>query len=157
MLFFQFFLMFAYLNHAGDMNLSRHHSIHSISKPARIVTEQTQTSMNVEATFYCNCEKCCGQWAQYNLTASGTTPIEGKTIAVDPDVIPLGSQILFVEVPSGLEYLQFNPDGSDKVFYAEDTGNRDYISGNRIDIFLNNHDLALQLGVKQFTIEIIPH
>jgi 3D (Asp-Asp-Asp) domain-containing protein len=112
--------------------------------------------INVEATFYCNCPECCGQWAEIGLTASGTIPVEGKTIAVDPEIIPLGSEIIFITVPNGMEYLKTNPDGSDKIFCAEDTGNPDYISGQRIDIYLNDHDLAIELGVKEMQIEVLP-
>ena len=52
------------------------------------------------------------------------------TIAVDPDVIPLGSK---VEI-DGVEYV------------AEDTGGA--IKQKRIDIFVASHSEALKKGVK---------
>lgn len=78
-------------------------------------------------THYCNCKICCGKWSGGN-TASGTYPTEGRTIAVDPSVIPLGSRVVINGV----------------TFIAEDTGKA--IKGNRIDIYVNNHVTALNYG-----------
>lgn len=76
---------------------------------------------------YCPCEKCNGKWAGRH-TASGTVPTASRTIAVDPDVIPLGSEVLI--------------NGS--VYIAEDTGTG--ISGKKIDLFVDSHSRALELG-----------
>lgn len=81
-------------------------------------------------TAYCPCEICCGKWSQYGLTASGTVPEEGRTIAVDKHVIPLGETVTI----DGVEYI------------AEDTGSA--IKGNRIDIFFEDHQTALEFGVQ---------
>ena len=81
-------------------------------------------------TAYCPCEICCGKWSQYGLTASGTVPEEGRTIAVDKHVIPLGESVTI----DGVEYI------------AEDTGSA--IKGNRIDIFFDDHQTALEFGVQ---------
>jgi 3D (Asp-Asp-Asp) domain-containing protein len=80
-------------------------------------------------THYCPCELCCGEWAD-GITYTGTTATEGRTIAVDPDVIPLGSTVVI----DGHEYI------------AEDIGGA--IRGNRIDIFMRDHLVALMAGVK---------
>lgn len=80
-------------------------------------------------TAYCPCEKCCGEYAD-GITATGTVATEGRTCAVDPDVIPLGTEI---EI-DGVKYI------------AEDVGGA--IKGNRIDICFNDHRSALQYGVK---------
>lgn len=53
------------------------------------------------------------------LTSTGTIPTVGRTIAVDPSVIPYGSLIKF----NGITYT------------AEDTGG--VIDGNKVDIFMN--------------------
>ena len=83
---------------------------------------------NFKLTFYCACEQCSGGYG--NNTATGTKCTEGRTIAVDPKVIPLGSEV-FIE---GF--------GS---FIAEDTGGA--IKQNKIDIYLNDHDRCYSLGV----------
>lgn len=80
-------------------------------------------------THYCPCPICCGEWAD-GITYTGTQATEGRTIAVDPDVIPLGST---VEI-DGQEYV------------AEDIGGS--IQGNRIDIYMGCHEAALEAGVK---------
>ena len=64
-------------------------------------------------------------------TSTGTTPKEGRTIAVDPKLIPYGS-IVYIQ-----DY---------GYFVAEDCGGA--IKQNRIDIFTNSHSYAIQQGKK---------
>lgn len=95
-------------------------------------------------THYCACEKCCGEWALNRpldengepivITASGAVAEAGKTIAVDPDVIPLGSTVII----DGEEYI------------AQDVGGA--IKGNRIDIYCSTHEEALQKGVGHYNV-----
>lgn len=88
-------------------------------------------------TAYCPCEKCCGVWAD-GITATGTKATQGKTIAVDPSLIELGSVVYF--------------DGIDGFggYVAEDTGGA--IKENRIDIYFDNHQDALEWGVKEIEV-----
>ncbi len=79
-------------------------------------------------THYCNCFLCCGSWAG-GPTASGTMPTPGRTIAVDPSVIPLGTRVII----------------NGQIYTAEDTGGA--IKGNKIDVFVANHALTTQYGV----------
>lgn len=87
-------------------------------------------------TAYCPCPLCCGEWAD-GLTYTETVATEGRTIAVDPEVIPLGS---IIEI-NGEEYI------------AEDIGGA--IKENRIDIFFSNHEDALKWGVQNHKIFLI--
>ena len=86
-------------------------------------------------TAYCSCEKCCGIWA-YNRPngvvygAIGEELKEGYSIAVDPNVIPYGTEVVI----------------NDKTYKAQDCGGA--IKGNRIDVYFNNHEDALEFGVK---------
>lgn len=80
-----------------------------------------------KTSAYCGCVECCGK--SDGITKSGVKAQEGRTIAVDPNVIPLGS---VVEI-DGVEYI------------AEDIGGA--IKGDRIDIYFDNHDKALDYGV----------
>ena len=80
-------------------------------------------------TGYCKCPKCCGKWSDCP-TFTGTTPTAGRTIAVDPSVIPLGSTVLI----NGIEYV------------AEDTGSA--IKGNKIDIYFQTHQQAVEYAKK---------
>ena len=91
-----------------------------------------------ELTAYCPCETCCGVWALNRpldatgepiiYTASGEIAHPSFTVAVDPDVIPLGTEICI----EGLG-----------VFKAQDTGN---FTGSVIDIYFENHADALEFG-----------
>lgn len=83
-------------------------------------------------SFYCSCEKCCNK--SDGITATGTQATEGRTIAVDPEVIPYGTMVVI--------------DGH--TYIAEDCGGA--IKGNRIDIYMNSHEEALQAGVR--TVEV---
>jgi len=103
-------------------------------------TQITQNFKNLGSfrlSFYCTCEKCCGAYAT-GLTKSGTTVTEGRTIAVDPKVIPLGSRVYI--------------DGYG-VFIAEDVGSA--IKENKIDIAVGNHEQALKLGIDEATVYLL--
>ena len=100
------------------------------SEPNEVTEESdTQHLGKFKLTAYCACVKCCGKWAN-SLTATGTVPTQGRTIAVDPKVIPYGTQVVI----------------NGNTYVAEDCGGA--IKGNRIDIFFDNHSEALQFGVR---------
>jgi 3D (Asp-Asp-Asp) domain-containing protein len=80
---------------------------------------------------------CCG-----TRTATGTRATEGRTIAVDPHVIPLGSRVR-VEVPSF-------PDRSGW-YVAEDTGGA--IKGKIIDIRIKSCRGAVEFGRRPIVIK----
>lgn len=84
---------------------------------------------DVTITAYCPNSCCCDEWAD-GITYTGTKAQAGVTIAVDPNIIPLGA---WVEI-GGEQY------------HAEDIGGA--IKGNRIDIFFDNHQDALDWGVQ---------
>lgn len=81
-------------------------------------------------TAYCPCKKCSGKWE--NETAIGVKAKEGRTVAVDPEVISLGTVVRI----DGLG-----------VFMAEDTGGA--IKDNRIDVYFENHSEAVKFGVQR--------
>jgi 3D (Asp-Asp-Asp) domain-containing protein/LysM repeat protein len=92
--------------------------------------------LTVEATAYtADCEGCSG------VTATGVDLKENpdaKVIAVDPDVIPLGSKV-YVE---GYGYAT-----------AEDTGGA--IQGNKIDVFIPSKDQAVDFGRKTVNVQVL--
>nr|WP_193556333.1 3D domain-containing protein [Paenibacillus ginsengarvi] len=69
---------------------------------------------------------------QYGMTFSGTKVSEGRTIAVDPKVIPIGWWVYIEGI--GLRR-------------AEDTGSA--IKGNIIDVYFENPDYAKRFGLKR--------
>ena len=86
-------------------------------------------------TAYCPCCDCSDDY--YIKTATGTTAKQGRTIAVDPDVIPYGSQVLI----------------GDTVYIAEDCGS--LVSGDHIDIYFDDHSDVEEFGVKNCDVYII--
>lgn len=101
----------------------------TVQEGGNIITETYEYAGKFLITHYCGCRSCNGKWYGYP-TASGADYKQGRTIAVDPNVIPLGTKVVIEGV----------------VYVAEDTGSD--IKGNRIDIFINDHDEALDLGKK---------
>ena len=110
------------------------------SEPKQSTKKSSQQSsthsgkrMIVSSTGYStyeNGDKLSGRkWG--GKTASGTTPHWG-TIAVDPNVIPLGSKVYIPKL--------------NMTFTAEDTGNK--IIGNKIDVYFDSVDRANEWGVK---------
>ena len=84
-------------------------------------------------TAYCPCTKCCGK--SDGITATGTTAAEGRTIAVDPHVIPYGSTVTL-----------YYEDGTVHTYTVEDCGGA--IKENRIDVFFDDHQAAREFGVQ---------
>lgn len=84
-------------------------------------------------TAYCPCSKCCGKWANdasVKVGAIGVPLVQGTSIAVDPKVIPYRSSVYI----DGHEYKAHDCGGS--------------IKGNRIDVYFEDHNVALQFGVQ---------
>lgn len=84
-----------------------------------------------DITAYCGCAACCG-WST-GITATGTKATEGRTISVDPAIIPLGSKVV----------IQFE-DGTIHEYTAEDTGSA--IKGRIIDLYFADHAEAWRFG-----------
>lgn len=84
-------------------------------------------------TAYCPCVTCCGKTD--GITATGTLAEEGRTIAVDPAIIPYGSSVTIYFV-----------DGTSHTYTAEDCGGA--IRENRIDVFFDDHQAAREFGVQ---------
>lgn len=81
-------------------------------------------------TAYCPCKKCCGEYAN-GYTATGEKATQGVTIAADPDVFPMGTEIEL--------------DGH--TYTVQDTGGA--IAGNRLDLYFDSHEDALRWGVRE--------
>lgn len=79
-------------------------------------------------TYYCSCEECSGGWGA--KTSTGNYCEEGRTVAVDPDVIAYGTRILI----------------DDNEYIADDCG--DGVVGDHIDIYVDDHELTEELGVE---------
>ena len=105
------------------------------------VPEWKYTSLGeYRLTAYCSCEKCCDEWAINRPVDENGKPIvytadmsiakQGVTIAADTNVLPFGTVVLI----DGHEYT------------VQDRGGA--IKGNRIDVYFESHEEALQFGVQ---------
>lgn len=125
----------------------------TIEEMTEATTEVTTTEkqekfieLQVTATAYDHCQKCCGVWATNRpkdengndivITASGTIATEGRTIAVDPRVIPYGTEVII----NGHTYI------------AEDCGGA--VKGNAIDIYFDSHEEAVAFGKRSVDVKI---
>lgn len=106
------------------VNIKKRHVIKHVSNQ-----EMKGIKMQVGATAYYG----------DTITSTGVKPIVGRTIAVDPKVIPYGTKVYIPQL--------------NKVFIAEDCGSA--IKGNRIDIFMNSYDECMEWGYKDITIIIL--
>lgn len=97
---------------------------------------------NVTLTAYANDAASTGkseEHPQFGLTYTGTSATEGRTIAVDKNVIPLGWWV-YIE---GIGFRR-----------AEDTGSA--VKGNMIDVFFNSSEYANRFGMKRgYTVYVI--
>ena len=89
------------------------------------------------STAYCveNYPHICND-GDATTTSTGTTPTPGRTIAVDPRIIPYGQSVII----NGHTYI------------AEDCGGA--IKGKRIDIAFKTHKEALEYGEKDVEVFI---
>lgn len=71
----------------------------------------------------------------WDIPATGTLATEGRTIAVDPKVIPYGTRVLLIW-----------PDSTQRTYIAEDCGSG--VNGNHIDVFFDDHQSARVFGVQ---------
>lgn len=108
-----------------------------------VVTESQETFVSLgefKLTAYCPCTKCCGKWGENRptdangnmivVTASGRYAKENWTVAADTSMLPFGTRIYI----NGYEY------------EVQDRGGA--IKENRIDIYFDDHQEALNFGIQ---------
>ena len=98
------------------------------------ITPSTPVYMSMgmcKITAYCreNYPHICNN-GDSTYTATMTTPTPGRTIAVDPSMIPYGSEVII----------------NGHIYIAEDCGGA--VKGNRIDILFATHQEALDFGIQ---------
>jgi 3D (Asp-Asp-Asp) domain-containing protein len=106
------------------------------TEPSQAQADSSSKEITVKATAYtASCEGCSG------VTATGVNIKDNpdkKVIAVDPNVIPLGSKVYVEGIGEAT---------------AADTGGA--IKGNRIDVFIPTVQAAKNFGVKHLKVTIL--
>lgn len=122
------------------------HILDTIEIPEPVKLAKFVSLGEFKVTAYCSCKKCCYHYAinrpkdengneiVYGSTGKVLTP--QYSIAVDPRVIPYGTKVYF----------------NKKEHLAQDCGGA--IKQNRIDLYFDNHQEALEWGVKYFKVAI---
>jgi len=133
-----FFLGLGIGKHSEQTKVLEEKQVISVETPTFVpeITDGRTSLGEFKLTGYCICSECCGGYSD-GLTATMTNATPGRTIAVDPDVIPYGS---IVEI-NGNEYI------------AEDCGKA--IKGNHIDILCASHELAEAFGVQYAEVYLV--
>ena len=89
----------------------------------------------MKCTAYCDCPECSSGYGRH--THSGATAEAGRTIAVDPDVIDIGSK---VEIEG-------------QIYVAEDVGSA--VQGDHIDIFFDSHAEVEEWGTRYLEAKVV--
>ena len=101
--------------------------------------QNTQKTITAVVSAYCkeNYPHICND-GESTYTSTGTIATPGRTIAVDPNIIPYGTQVEIEGVG---------------VRIAEDCGGA--IKGNRIDLLFDTHEEALEWGMQTRQVTIL--
>lgn len=105
------------------------------NKSNNVSTNESTGWVKFTATSYCNCSKCCGKTT--GITASGTKATAGRTVAMSSKY-SFGTK---VEIKGMGTYV------------VEDRGGA--IKGNKIDIYFNSHQEALNFGRRTVYLRVI--
>lgn len=111
------------------------------SKPPEIITIERDISPipykelgEYTISFYCDCP-ICTKTAKGSKTATGIKPKEGRTIACDGNTLKMGD-IMYIETIG--------------VRVCEDRGGA--IKNHRIDVYMDDHDIANKMGIRKVNV-----
>lgn len=118
-----------------------------VTETTSSVTEPEDPWLDFVATAYCSCEKCCGVWATMRELddngepivqgATGVTLKQGVSVAADT-TYPIGTNL---EIEGMGTYIVHDRGGA--------------IKGNRLDIYFDNHNDALEFGVQNIRVRVV--
>lgn len=89
----------------------------------------------MKCSAYCPCEECSEGWGRQ--THSGKTAEAGRTIAVDPSIIDIGSKVKIGK----------------HIYVAEDVGAA--VVGDTIDIFFDTHEEVEEWEVRYIKCAVV--
>lgn len=116
----------------GDTKLN---TVSYTNSSGTLVNENLRSLGTFKTTAYCPCYSCSEGWGR--ATSTGAVASAGHTIAVDPRVIPYGTQVMI----NGI------------IYTAEDRGGG--VKGNHIDIFYNTHGETKAHGVQNAEVFVV--
>lgn len=132
------------LNSSTTINMAKEGIINAEARISELNTPTVPTTSTEVGTAIKTLTMESTAYYGHGITASGLKPVRNpdgiSTIAVDPDVIPLGTKVYV----SGYG-----------IAIAADTGGA--IKGNIIDVFFNTHEECVSWGRKQVTVQILEY
>ena len=120
-----------------DMDFILRHQEIQLDRSGRLLDIFGDAAVD-EFTVTAYTKECGWPWDD-GITATGTVATVGRTVAVDPQVIPLGSRVL---IPGR------------GMYHAEDVGGK--IKGNRLDIYMDERKDALLFGRRNLEAVVLP-
>ncbi len=99
---------------------------------------QWQT-VQMRVTAYCPCSKCCGSFSD-GVTASGHKISQGDRFVAADKRYPFGTEMIIPGYKNGQTVEVLDRGGA--------------IRGNRLDVFFNSHQEALEWGVRYLDVKI---
>ena len=139
---FTIFFIALILNNADQIDSATVKPVYAL--PDKVMKFEPVKTMVFEATAYC----------YGNITSTGTSPVAYRTAAVDPRIIPYGTEFTVDAFPG-------------VVWVAEDCGNfwsdevsrsgyYRHIRGNRIDLRMPDKHTCLEFGRQTVEVEVLP-
>lgn len=96
-------------------------------------------TVHMRVTAYCPCAKCCGEWSD-GITATGHKIFQGDRFAAADRRYAFGTELVIAGYNNG------------EVVKVLDRGGA--IKGDRLDVFFNTHQEALEWGVQYIDVKI---
>jgi len=101
--------------------------------------ESSWKTVRMTVSAYCPCSICCGKWAD-GYTATNHKIQDGDCFVAAPKTYAFGTEMI---IPG---YNNSRP--------VEVLDRGGAIKGNKLDVFFNTHDLALQWGVQELDVSV---
>ena len=96
-------------------------------------------TVQMRVTAYCPCPKCCGSYSD-GITASGHEISQGDRFVAADKIYPFGTEIIIPGYKNGQAVKVLDRGG--------------VIRGNRLDVFFNSHQKALEWGIRYLNVRI---
>lgn len=96
-------------------------------------------TVRMRVTAYCPCTKCCGEWSD-GFTATGHKIDQGDRFAAADRRYAFGTEMVIAGYNDGQAVKVLDRGGA--------------IKGDRLDVFFNTHEEALQWGVQYINVKI---
>ncbi len=103
-------------------------------------TMEEWETVRMRVTAYCPCEYCCGDWAD-GVTANGHVIKQGDRFVAADRRYSFGTKLLIPGYNSTLVVKVFDRGGA--------------IKNNRLDVFFNTHQEALNWGVQHLDVKVL--